>query len=163
MCSCAHAVTHEQASFSLPLLFAHVICCSVPHPCSRQKRLAALLRTLQCTTSWRGILVQVGCDRQPTQRALILPSNYQTTWGTSLQHTVDHSGSACSFASLHCVTFCPCPWHSPGASSVSSPLVLQLLYHMRSGRSSAAFVVVLTDGNRNSSTNRPILWLTGEQ
>lgn len=49
------------------------------------------------------------------------------------------------------------------ASSPSSPSPLQLLSHMHSGQGSAAFVVALTDGNRNSSANRPIVWLTGDR
>lgn len=172
MRSCAHAVTHERASFSLPLLFAHVICCSVLHPYKRQRRLAVLLHPLQSATSWIGSLVQVRSlsvdaviDSRHRGPSYCL-SNYQATWGTSKQHTAYVISSVCSFTSLHCVWFCPCL--KPGqressVSSPSSPLVLQLLPHMRSGRSSAAFVDALTDGNRNSSTNRPIRWLTGEQ
>ncbi|KAK9516655.1 hypothetical protein VZT92_024574 [Zoarces viviparus] len=133
---------------------------------------AVLLHPLQSATSWIRILVHV-CSlsveavidsrhRGPSHWL----SNYQATWGTSkTAHGVRYRLSVFLHI-LHCVRFCPCLKPSQEASSVSSaspPLVLLLLPHMLSGRRPAAFVDALTDGNRNSSTNRPILWLTGEQ
>ncbi|KAI9529749.1 hypothetical protein NQZ68_007988 [Dissostichus eleginoides] len=58
-----------------------------------------------------------------------------------------------------------CPPTSPAECNQldRKPGPMLLLPHMRSGRRSAGFVDALTDGDRNSSTNRPILWLTGEQ
>lgn len=44
-----------------------------------------------------------------------------------------------------------------------SPSSLHLLPHMHSGQGSAASVAALIDGNRNSSANRPIVWLTGDR
>lgn len=49
------------------------------------------------------------------------------------------------------------------AASPSSPSLLHFLSHMLSGQVSAAFVLALTDGNRNSSTNRPIVWHPGDR
>lgn len=121
---------------------------------------------LYSATSWTGSLMR---ERSLHDRTVIdsrgkeSPRITQAHWGAGDQHDIN---SVMHLHFLLCFWFCPFVKLSQGASSVppqSYPLVLQLLPHMFSARSSVAFVDVLTDGNRNSSTNRPILWLTGER
>jgi len=111
----------------------------------------------------RSLFVRAVIDSRHREPSYCL-SHYQATWGKSTACSVRYQLSVLLHFLL-CFWFCPSLKPSQGVSTVSpqsSPLVLQLHPHMRSGRSSAAFVDALTDGNRNSSTNRPIHWLTGE-
>lgn len=105
-----------------------------------------------------------GCDQLDKQPCPSL----QLLWsGATVQDprliARPHEGQAMSdmwaSASLRCVSLSS----SHRAPAPSSPSVLQLLSHMHSGQGSAAFVVALTDGNRNSSANRPIVWLAGDR
>lgn len=104
-----------------------------------------------------------GCDQLDRQ---LCPS-LQLLWsGATVQVprliVRPHEGQAVSdMFLLHLSAVLLCSSHR--ASSLSSPSVLQLVSHMHSGQGSAAFVVALTDGNRNSSANRPIVWLAGDQ
>lgn len=105
-----------------------------------------------------------GCDQLDKQPC----PNLQLLWSAATVQDPrlivrPHGGQAVSDmwapASFRPVSLCS----SHRASSLSYPSVLQLLSHMHSGQGSAAFVVALTDGNRNSSANRPIVWFAGDR
>lgn len=100
-----------------------------------------------------------GCDQLDEPRLSLQLLRLGAAAQDPRQTAGSHEGQTGSTYVRFCVPLCS----SHGASSPSSPSLLQLLPHMHSGQGSAAFVVALTDGNRNSSANRPIVWLTGDR
>lgn len=103
-----------------------------------------------------------GCDRWQTHRTLLLPANHQSnveaTVGVQYQHSVSPHYEALLLIS-------PLP-EAQQKPIIRVPSVFlstaPVTPHMHPGQSSAAFVHALTDRKRNNSTNRPILWITGE-
>lgn len=103
------------------------------------------------------------CDRQQTQRALhtaclIIRPHGGGGQGNSMWCAISAQCTA-SHPALLLILSWPHAWPK---TIIPSPLVLQFLPHMCSGQSSSACVDALTDRKRNSSSNRPIVWLTGE-